>query len=170
MGRIIRVLIGFAAACLAAAYTKMFFAVTPAEIMDLPSDVAIDRLLDTVRSGPAPAGIVHLVGAGPGDADLLTLKAHRLLQHADVIVYDACVSNEVLAMARRDAERLYVGHKRDAEVDERLVALAREGRSVVRLFSGESVGTEALQAAGISVELVPGVMVDRRPADLVQGG
>jgi uroporphyrin-III C-methyltransferase / precorrin-2 dehydrogenase / sirohydrochlorin ferrochelatase len=127
------------------------------------------RLLDTVRSAPAPTGIVHLVGAGPGDADLLTLKAHRLLQHADVVVYDGGVSSEVLAMARRDAERVSTGHWRAAEIDACLVALARAGKSVVRLFSGEGVGIDALQGAGIAVDLVPGVTVVRRQADAVQG-
>jgi uroporphyrin-III C-methyltransferase / precorrin-2 dehydrogenase / sirohydrochlorin ferrochelatase len=113
------------------------------------------RLLDDART-PAqpPAGIVHLVGAGPGDADLLTLKAHRLLQHADVVVHDRLVSAEVLAMARRDAERILVGK----EIVERLATLARAGKSVVYLKGGRG-GDEfaALFAAGIAVEAVPGV-------------
>jgi len=114
------------------------------------------RLLDSARSAPAPAqGMVHLVGAGPGDPDLLTLKAHQLLQRADVIVYDRLVSPEVIAAGRRDAERLLVS---PAEAAQRLLALARSGKSVVRLAATESFPEiEALSLAGVSLEVVPGV-------------
>jgi uroporphyrin-III C-methyltransferase/precorrin-2 dehydrogenase/sirohydrochlorin ferrochelatase len=114
------------------------------------------RLLDSARSAPAPAqGMVHLVGAGPGDPDLLTLKAHRLLQRADVIVYDRLVSPDIVVAGRRDAERFLVS---PGEVASRLVALARAGKSVVRLAAVESFPEiEALRSAGIPLEVVPGV-------------
>jgi len=121
------------------------------------------RLLDSARSPAAPvAGMVHVVGAGPGDPDLLTLKAHRLLQHADVVVHDPLVPAEILAMARRDAERISVGD--ESGIEGRLVALARAGKSVVRLMGGDPFvfgrggeEVEALMAAGIAVEVVPGI-------------
>lgn len=126
--------------------------------------------LDAARSDPAPAGKVFLVGAGPGAEDLLTLRAHRLLQTADVIVHDALVPEAVIAMGRRDAERISVGKRKgrhsvaQAEIDALLVDLGSQGRQVVRLKAGDPMvfgraGEEiaALRAAGIAYEVVPGI-------------
>ena len=115
-------------------------------------------------------GIVYLVGAGPGAADLLTIRAHRLLGEADVIVHDRLIGEDVLDMARRDAERIYVGKARanhclpQEGINELLIRLAREGRKIVRLKGGDPFvfgrggeEAEALAQAGIAFEVVPGV-------------
>ncbi|RWC47745.1 MAG: uroporphyrinogen-III C-methyltransferase [Mesorhizobium sp.] len=129
-------------------------------------DAAVDLLLSN-----APAfGHIALVGAGPGAEDLLTLRAHRLLMEADVIVHDALVPEAIVAMGRRDAERLPVGKRKgchtksQAEINALLVELGREGKRVVRLKSGDPLvfgraGEEmaALRDAGIAYEVVPGV-------------
>lgn len=115
-------------------------------------------------------GVVHIVGAGPGDPDLLTLKAFRLIQSADVILYDRLVSDEVLDLARRDADRLYVGKAKanhsvpQEKIEALMIALAREGKTVVRLKGGDPFvfgrgGEEldALRAAGVAARVTPGV-------------
>ncbi len=115
-------------------------------------------------------GRVTLVGAGPGDADLLTLRAVRALQAADVILFDDLVSDEVLELARREAKRILVGKRagrpscRQDEIEALMVKLAKAGRHVVRLKSGDpsifgraGEEIERLRAEGIAVEMVPGI-------------
>lgn len=116
------------------------------------------------------AGRVSLVGAGPGDAELLTIKALRALQSADVILHDDLVSEAVLQLARREARRIGVGKRgarescKQDDINALMVALAREGNHVIRLKSGDPMifgraGEEIAQieAAGIAYEVVPGI-------------
>ncbi len=152
-------------------FWREFFAGAPARAMEVghisEARRAATRLL---RNEGRTAGHVALVGAGPGAEDLLTLRAHRLLMEADVIVHDALVPDAVVAMGRRDAERIPAGKRKGAhsmtqdEINRLLVSLGREGRRVVRLKSGDPLvfgraGEEmaALREAGISYEIVPGV-------------
>lgn len=116
------------------------------------------------------SGFVWLVGAGPGAEDLLTLRAQRLLQEADVIVHDALVPADVVAMGRRDADRISVGKRKGAhsvpqsQICELLAELGGKGLKVVRLKAGDPMifgraaeEMEALRVAGIGFEVVPGV-------------
>lgn len=113
---------------------------------------------------------VYLVGAGPGDPDLLTLKAHRLLQEADVVVYDRLVSREILDLIPTGASRIFVGkaagnhHMRQEDINELLANLGRRARKVVRLKGGDPLifgrgSEEALHLArhGVRFEIVPGI-------------
>jgi uroporphyrin-III C-methyltransferase / precorrin-2 dehydrogenase / sirohydrochlorin ferrochelatase len=121
-------------------------------------------------TGEQPVGRVTLVGAGPGDAELLTLKAVRALQAADVILFDDLVSGDVLELARREAKRMLVGKRggrescKQEDINATMIALAKSGKRVVRLKSGDPMifgrageEIESLEKEGIPVEIVPGV-------------
>ena len=133
-------------------------------------EAVVEALIAEAGSQENAAGRVTFVGAGPGDAELLTLKAVRALQAADVILFDDEVPPSVLELARREAQRMAVGSRsrspsgRQDDVAARMASLARRGLSVVRLTSGDPtvfgrVGEElaALRDAGVAIEIVPGI-------------
>jgi uroporphyrin-III C-methyltransferase / precorrin-2 dehydrogenase / sirohydrochlorin ferrochelatase len=141
---------------------------------DTPEEGVGGQLLrEAARLREAPAhskGRVTLVGAGPGDAELLTLKAVRALQAADVILFDDLVSTEVLELARREAKRLLVGKRggrtscRQEDINDMMVKLAKAGKRVVRLKSGDPMifgraGEEIshLDRENIPVDVIPGI-------------
>lgn len=132
-----------------------------------PTEADREALLGTERG---PAGRVILVGAGPGDPELLTIKAVAALQSATVILYDSLVSERILELARREARRIAVGKKghgpscRQSDINRQIVELAQHGETVVRLKGGDPLifgrATEEIHAcrsAGIPVDLVPGI-------------
>ena len=126
--------------------------------------------LDAARRRMTPVGIAHIVGAGPGDPDLLTLRAAQLLQEADATLHDDLVPSAILGRARRDSELVGVGKRKgragwaQAEINAELVRRVRAGQTVVRLKAGDPFvfgrggeEVEALRDAGLPVAVVPGI-------------
>jgi uroporphyrin-III C-methyltransferase/precorrin-2 dehydrogenase/sirohydrochlorin ferrochelatase len=134
-----------------------------------PSDADLDALL--MPSATPAAGSVVVVGAGPGDTELLTLRAVRALQSADVILFDGLVSPDILEFARREAKKMLIGEtgndgsRRKDDSAALTIALAQAGRRVVRLIPGDprtsgaaGAAIAACRAAGIGIEVVPGIV------------
>ena len=137
---------------------------------DQAADEALERMLEAGSQYDAPTGAVYLVGGGPGDPGLLTLRALQVMQRANIVLYDHLVAPGILDLARRDAERIYVGKQSDnhalpqQDINQLMVRLAQEGKRVVRLKGGDPYvfgrggeEIETLAAAGVPFEVVPGI-------------
>lgn len=141
-------------------WSRLFDGPAAAAALDGDHDRAVALALAELDAAPAAPsrGKLFLIGAGPGDEDLLTLRAHRLLLSADVVAHDADVPAAIVGLSRRDSDRLVLTGAR-AQRENTLAALVRQGKRVAWLSLGEAMDEAApsLRAAGVEVEIIPGV-------------
>jgi len=150
--------------------TEQFLDGVGAQRLLAGDEVAAARTLEHLLAGKSAPGEVYLVGAGPGDPDLLTFRALALMQQADVVLHDRLVAPKILDLVRRDAERIFVGkgpkqhEMSQQEINALLVKLAKQGRRVLRLKGGDPFifgrggeEIESLAAEGIAFQVVPGI-------------
>ncbi|WP_462165019.1 siroheme synthase CysG [Pseudoalteromonas xiamenensis] len=151
-------------------WEKVFDSAVVSDIQSGNTTDAETRLKSMLEAEPKPEGEVYIVGAGPGDAELLTLKALQLMQQADVVVYDYLVSDEIMELVRRDAELICVGKRMgnhsvvQEDTNKLLVDLARQGKKVCRIKGGDPFiygrgGEEVQELAkhNVRYQIVPGI-------------
>ncbi|RDE19769.1 uroporphyrinogen-III C-methyltransferase [Motiliproteus coralliicola] len=137
---------------------------------DTQADQLVKQALEDYAAKKPTSGTVYLVGSGPGDPDLLTVKALRIIQQADVVVYDRLVSDEIMKLTRRDAEMINVGKTMgnhtlpQEQINQLLVKLSRQGKRVVRLKGGDPFifgrggeEVEELLQEGVRFQVIPGI-------------